>query len=1261
MKHSVLYILSLSLLFSCTNSPKNISFPENETEFEKPVVKKLGQVNIIKVNPVIIPIGKNRPDSIMPTIIANLGRPKNVPFISNEKKISKPYLIPFKQPDTIFYFNELSQYILRKKYQNKTLLNVSNPLAKKVKPKIVILGQPDKILCKPAQTADNAITNLKFYTQDQGLVATIVQCMCYDRNGNLWVGTDGGLCKFDGKEWWIYTVSQGLSNNYVFKIQESKDGNLIIGTDGGGLNILDYRNQTIKIYNQSNGLSSNYITCLSEMPDGKLFIGTAGGGLNILENQQVKCYNTSNGLSKNYVRSLLISKNDNIIIGTSGGGFNILNQTEQTIKQYSKKQGISDNLIFSMIEDHHGNLYFGTDRDGLYVIPNNSFTNINNQFLKRYTIDQGLSNNGIYCLLENLNGDIVIGTDGSGLNILDEKRQRITEYSNIHGLNHNTVFSLLESREGNLLIGTDGGGINILDIINQNLLHYNQSQGLSNSYVMSIHESKDGSLLIATSGGGMNILDKSSKTFSHYGSDQGINEPKIISVIETNDDKILLGAEVGGVLIIDRQTNKIINYTTSQGINSDYILSLLESRNGNILIGTYGSGLNILDEKRQQISSYKTDQGLSNNYVYTIKETHDGKFLIGTDGGGLNILEFKNGNQEQILKHFGIVEGLNNNYILSVLENSDGDYLIGTDGGGLNLIDNKKQLIKHYSLEQGLPNSKVFSIAEDSLGNIWLGTGKGLCKMIHKNGEYIVQKKFDKREGLMFMDFNPNAMYITKKGKLWAGIGDILTEFNPYVRIDTLKPFTFITNVSVMEKNDHWFTERQILQNLNSSDTVWSSNQESFFVNRNLAVDTSYFIKNKIQYNGVSKDIYHLPLNLVLPFKQNHLTFDFTGICISANADKIRYRYILDGLDDNWSPITEKSEADYRNIPPGNYVFKIAARSANGYWSSPVTFAFEVLAPWYQTKWAIMLYIIFLVGSIFGFTNWRTHQLKVRQKALELKIDEATLKIRQQKDLVEEQKYLIEEKHKEITDSINYAERIQKSFLATKSHLDSYLSEYFILFQPKDVVSGDFYWSSTLNDGKFILATADSTGHGVPGAIMSLLNITSLEKAIETHKEPSDILNATRKIIIERLKNDGSSEGGKDGMDCSIIIFNKEKTKLTYAAANNPVWIIRDKTIIELPADKMPLGKHDKQDVSFSQNEISLQKGDIVYTLTDGLPDQFGGPRGKKFMYKQLKELLINISNESMEKQKEMIELSLNNWKGLLEQVDDITLVGIRI
>lgn len=267
-----------------------------------------------------------------------------------------------------------------------------------------------------------------------------------------------------------------------------------------------------------------------------------------------------------------------------------------------------------------------------------------------------------------------------------------------------------------------------------------------------------------------------------------------------------------------------------------------------------------------------------------------------------------------------------------------------------------------------------------------------------------------------------------------------------------------------------------------------------------------------------------------------------------------------------------------------------------------------------------------------------------------------------QKSAVEQQKILVEEKHKEIKDSINYAERIQRALLASVKALDENLEDYFILFKPKDVVSGDFYWATKLKNNNFVLVIADSTGHGVPGAIMSIVNMASLKEAIvQGILSPDLILNETRRLIIENLKNDGSIEGGKDGMDGSLLSFDFKNKTLHCAAANNPIWIIRDKELIEIKADRMPIGKHDKDKTPFTLHTINLQKGDVVYALTDGFPDQFGGNDGKKFKSKKLQELLLSIAQEPMEIQKQSLNSVFEKWKGDLEQVDDVCLLGVRI
>ena len=261
---------------------------------------------------------------------------------------------------------------------------------------------------------------------------------------------------------------------------------------------------------------------------------------------------------------------------------------------------------------------------------------------------------------------------------------------------------------------------------------------------------------------------------------------------------------------------------------------------------------------------------------------------------------------------------------------------------------------------------------------------------------------------------------------------------------------------------------------------------------------------------------------------------------------------------------------------------------------------------------------------------------------------------------INHQRKLLEEKNKDITDSINYAKRIQTALMASDSLLTKNLPEYFILYKPKDIVSGDFYWAEKLQD-KFLIATCDCTGHGVPGAFMSLLGVSFLNEITKERNitRPDLIFNHLRDDIIKALNPEGKEEG-KDGMDAVLCSFDFAKMEMEASCANNPMWILRNNEWIEINPDKFPIGM--QGDLKpFSLQKFQLQKGDLIYTFTDGYADQFGGEKGKKFKYKNLQQVLFDHSSESMGGQKKILNDTIEKWKGDLEQVDDILVVGIRV
>ncbi|MEX1000797.1 MAG: tetratricopeptide repeat protein [Crocinitomicaceae bacterium] len=284
---------------------------------------------------------------------------------------------------------------------------------------------------------------------------------------------------------------------------------------------------------------------------------------------------------------------------------------------------------------------------------------------------------------------------------------------------------------------------------------------------------------------------------------------------------------------------------------------------------------------------------------------------------------------------------------------------------------------------------------------------------------------------------------------------------------------------------------------------------------------------------------------------------------------------------------------------------------------------------------------------------------------------------RKQNDLIAEQKKVVEEKHKEITDSIQYAKRIQSAILPPLKLVKQYLPESFILYKPKDVVAGDFYWMEYKN-GKILFAAADCTGHGVPGAMVSVVCVNGLNRAVREFEltDPGQILDKTREIVISEFEK--SEEEVKDGMDIALCSLRFESNsnsvrvqnpdgvtmngnaKLQYAGAHNPLWVIRNGEILETKANKQPIGKFDNRE-PYTTYTFELQKGDIIYIFTDGFQDQFGGEKGKKYKAKNFKKLLLSVKDKPMAQQKKLIDEAFENWKGNLEQLDDVCVVGVRI
>ncbi|MES2838474.1 MAG: two-component regulator propeller domain-containing protein [Bacteroidota bacterium] len=1197
----------------------------------------------------------------------------------------------------VFFFITLSFFACNQNANNKTVPSVKKnpfkaalvltPGADTVKlPLVVLAGKPNLVAAKAPVTQNSPLGIPQFttFTSNDGLALDAISCSIMDKSGNLWFGTNGGgVSKYDGKSFMNYTMAQGLANNVVRSIIEDKKGILWIGTQGGGVS--RYDGVSFSNYTTTQGLANNVVLSITEDKNQNLWFGTYGGGVSKYDGKSFKNYTVDEGLTNSVILSIAEDKRGNLWFGSDAGG--VSRYDGKKFRNYTTADGLANNMICSITEDKNGNLWFGSDEGGVSKYDGKSF--------KNYTTAQGLVNNSVMSIIEDKIGNLWFGTQGGGVSKYDGKS--FTNYTTAHGLANNLVMSIIEDKSGNIWFGTYGSGLSRYG--GNSFTNYSINQGLANNMVMSITEDKSGNLWFGTYGGG--VSKYSGKSFFNYSTTQGLVNDVVMCSVEDKSGSLWFGTNGGGVSRYDGKS--FSNYSMAQGLVNNMIWSILEDKSGNLWFGTYGSGVIKFDGN--SFTNYTTAQGLANNVVLSIIEDKSGNLWFGTNGGGVSKY---NGNS---FTNYTTAQGLANNMIWSITQDKSGNLWFGTDGGGVIRYDGKSFI--NYTTAQGLPDNVVTQVVVDNNGkNMVIATNFGMCRGVSfipktpfKSTKIKVpfQNNLSNEELTVYYDlvletYNSATTYPVKdinvgqnsllqdsKGIYWAGTGSNATalvraDFNALNR-NPKPPTPVLYRVKLNEENVCYYTLNSNFKIQDSKeDSTILAQQEIITYGKALSVierDTLRKQFTGIEFNGTTS-FYPIPLNLVLPYEHNNVTFEFNAVQLSR-AHLLNFQYMLEGYDKTWSPVLKKHEATFGNISEGTYTFKLKVQydgpDGNNEWSEVLTYTFKVLPPWYRTWWAYSVYL-FIGGFVIWLVyRWRIAALMHEKKLLEEKVEARTHQL-------SEQKKVVEEKHKEITDSINYAERIQRSFLATKEHLNENLNDYFIFFKPRDVVSGDFYWSATLTNGLFALVTADSTGHGVPGAIMSLLNISGLEKAIETNTEPAAILNSTRKTIIERLKKDGSAEGGKDGMDASLTVYDFKNKKLTIASANNPVWIVRPchsepseeskkrdasfvsmtkNEIIEIKPDKMPIGKHDRDTVSFTQQEIDLQSGDVVYTLTDGFPDQFGGENGKKFMIKKLRELLAANAHLTMPEQKQLLKDTFANWVGNMEQVDDVCLIGVKI
>jgi serine phosphatase RsbU (regulator of sigma subunit) len=586
-----------------------------------------------------------------------------------------------------------------------------------------------------------------------------------------------------------------------------------------------------------------------------------------------------------------------------------------------------------------------------------------------------------------------------------------------------------------------------------------------------------------------------------------------------------------------------------------------------------------------------------------------------------------------------------------------------------------KWVIFHEFREIPVP---VFSVCEDLPGNIWIGGDNVVHNLRVRNDSVRLMKSYTFTgevydpvyaryiNNTVFF-FLSSDIYKFSDGALSPEImGHDSLEFMPEYYFSE-KGIAWIRNFSVWsvycdpDKYDSrlnlYLNLYPRIRNLITDDTgnLWiideSGKLDKIVAAKIPGFDYKYFLSLS-SVTDQNNESYNLD-DLSFTYEDRSISFKVSAPFYPV-AQSSQYQYYIEGIGPGWNPWTTESDFSFQLLPHGKYVMHIRARDILGKLSNESIVSFAIKPPFWSSWWFLTLCGLVFASLVFLVIRIRIMKLQKDKSILEQKVWERTVVIKRQKDEIEVQK-------QEIMDSILYAERIQKAVLPSHNIIQKILPENFILFLPRDIVSGDFYWMTT-KDNYSIFAAVDCTGHGVPGAFMSMLGVSFLNGIVNESKQlkANLILKQLRELVKTTLSQSYDAET-KDGMDIALCILNNKTNKLQFAGAFNPLYLIRDNNLMEIKGDRMPIGIYRYVETDFTNNEIQLQKADCLYIFSDGYVDQFGGIKGKKFLTRNLKETLLRIHSKPMKNQKELLQETLRKWKGDYKQIDDILIIGLRI
>jgi ligand-binding sensor domain-containing protein/serine phosphatase RsbU (regulator of sigma subunit) len=1027
--------------------------------------------------------------------------------------------------------------------------------------------------------------------------------------------------KYDFRQ---FGPSSGLPDNVVYSVSQDVRGFLWVGT---GTGLYRFDGFVFRKVEYPDNSALRFATAMHRDSNNRLWIGTSDGTLYYSSGSELVHVE---GVSGQRINDITDSPGDGLYVVTQNNGiFSVTGERTPEVRHLVQPRGM---LLYSIAFTSDGTLFAGT-QENLVTLA------IRGDSLTTERVVGGIEYIKVGSLVPTADrSGVLAGTEDFGLFYCSTGEEGYVAQRVLSGdeFDYLRIQSLNNDRDGNLWVATTGAGVYKLYLDQtglkvSNIRHYNSLSGLPGDDARSVFQDNEGNVWIALYGNGLSQLVSEAFTSYRPGT---INETNNIVFVGQKKGEYILGTP-SGYHIFDLFSGRSLRFESLSVVTAGIpATSYHIDSNSAIWIGTAGGGLFVKREGENARLFFKTGNAGENN-INSV--TTKGNEVWLSTRNGIIVLDNRTG---AVLETFTTLNKLPHNNINQVFIDRSGKSLVATEASVIYEADLGRGVISGDVSISGSIKNIMQGFTQSADGGYWIATtGNGVFYIA---GDSVIA--INSANGLL-----SNFCYsilADSDNRLWVG------HERGYSRYDIARQTMAVYTTTFAGGGD--CNPNAIFESSEGMVLIGTTNGVIVY-DRTRDIKGVVAPANNILSVTINEDVYNWQPVYTLPFNKYLVKIEFAGISLS-NPQLVRYRTFLKNYDNEWSEYSSDRQVSYR-LPDGSFQFSLETVNEAGV-ASLIENAFTIIVkkPVWRRWWFVLLILIAISGIVVVIVRLReANQLKMRLM-LEKELKERTREVVRQKEEIELQ-------NTEITDSINYARRIQSSILPDVTRLKENFRDAFIVFIPRDIVSGDFYWFDKLDDDRFLVVCADSTGHGVPGAFMSMIGSTLIQDIVtrKSVTRPSEILSMLDKLIFSTLNRNLEVGVSNDGMDMVVCEFNMKTRHVRFASAMRPVIIIMGGEPVYIKGNRSSVGGMSYSEKFFDDQEYYLADGDAVYLFSDGFPDQFGGEDGKKMKVARLKKLIESLVDMPMEKQKDYITNFFYDWKGNYEQVDDILFMGIRM